>query len=188
MPVSRPYYNLHQIITGRYTSGDEYVLEDGTDYVGPFHILPTNQLFTGPRPEPKSKEIFEKRLDVTNDILRYNINTGNKTSRYETPIAISRVPTGDEYAIGIMERYFVQKRNSPSNTIIEIDNIQFNKINQQNNPGINGVIWKELLINWRISKIPKQDAYELNRRLVTEAENNFPGLKNFLSNYLEFYK
>lgn len=188
MPVRRPYFNLHQIITGQFTSGGEYVFADGTDYIGAYHILPTNQLFTGTRPESKSREIFEKRIDITKDILRYNSNTGNVSPRYETPVAISRVPTSDEYQLGEMERYFVQRRNSPLNTIIEIDGIQFNKINTRNNPGINGIIWKELLLKWKIGKIPKDDIYESNRRLVEKEENGFPGIKNFLSNFLEFYR
>ena len=188
MPVSRPYYNLHQIITGQYSSGGEYVYKDGTDYIGPFHILPSEQFFTGPRPEPNSKEIFVKRLEITPDILRYNINAGGTTSRYETPIPISRFPTSDEYSIGEMERYFVQKRNSPRNTIIEIDYIQFNKINKQNSPGINGVVWRELLLTWKISKLSSNDAYAWNQRIVISNENIFPGLQNFLSNFLEFYR
>jgi hypothetical protein len=188
MPVSKPYYNLHQVITGQYTSGNEYVFSDGIDYIGPFHVLPSNQYFTGPRPESNSKEIFEKRQDIALDQLIYNRKTGNSISRYETPVAISRNPTSDEYSIGQMERYFVQKRNSPLNTIIEIDGIQFNKINQQNNPGINGMIWRGLLINWKISKLPMNDAYYANRQIILKEENNFPGLKNFLVNYLEFYK
>lgn len=188
MAVRRPYFNLHQIITGEFTSGGEYVFADGTDYIGPFHILPTNQLFTGTRPESKSKEIFEKRIETTQDILRYNLNTASVSPRYETPVAISRVPTSDEYQLGEMERYFVQKRNSPLNTIIEIDGIQFNKINTRNNPGINGIIWKELLLKWKIGKIPKEDVFSWNGRLVITAENNFPGISNFLPNYLEFYR
>lgn len=188
MAVRRPYFNLHQVITGQYTSGGEYVFADGTDYIGPFHILPTNQLFTGTRPESKSKEIFEKRLDTTPDILRYNVNTGNSSPRYETPVAITRVPTSEEYKIGEMERYFVQKRNSPLNTIIEIDGVQFNKINTRNNPGINGIIWKELLLIWKIGKLPMEDVSSWNLRLINEKNNDFPGLKNFLSNSLEFYK
>jgi hypothetical protein len=188
MPVRRPYFNLHQIVTGQFTTGGEYVYDDGTDYNGPYHILPTNQFFTGTRPEPKSREIFEKRIDVTADILRYNLNTGNSSPRYETPVAISRVPTSDEYQLGEMERFFVQKRNSPLNTIIEIDGIQFNKINTKNNPGINGIIWKELLLKWKIGKIPKEDVFTWNQRLVIEAENNFPGISKFLPNNLEFYR
>lgn len=188
MPVRRPYFNLHQIITGQYSSGGEFVFDDGEDYVGPYHILPTGQLFTGTRPETKSVEVFAKRLDSNNDILRYNKNTGRKIPVYEAPIPISRVPTSDEYLEGNMERFFVQKRNSPINTIVEIDGIQFNKINTANSPGINGVIWRELFLNWKISKIPKESVYAMNLRSVTLEENGFPGLKKFLPDYLEFYR
>lgn len=188
MPVTRPYFNLHQITTGKYTSGGEYVLNDGSDYIGAYHILPTQQLFTGPRPESQSVEIFPKRFDVTADILRYNIVTENVASRYETPVEIPPTPTANDYAIGKIERFLIQKRNSPLNTIVEIDNIQFNKINTENNPGINGVIWRRLKIEWIISKIPQSDAYYLNQQTIVYSLNDFPGLGLYLTNPLEFYR
>lgn len=188
MPVSRPYYNLHQILLGQYSNGNEYVFDDGTDYVGPFHVLPNGQKFTGPRPELRSVQIFEKRNDIDENVLRYNLNTGNRSSRYETPVSISRRPDSNEFSVGKMERYFVQKRTNPYNTIIEIDSIQFNKINTKNNPGINGNIWNALLLIWIISKIPSNDAYILNRMEVQRNQETFPGIEKYLIDYLEFYQ
>lgn len=188
MPVKRPYFNLHQIITGQYTPGNEYVIEDGTDYIGQFHVLPTNQFFSGPRPETDSVEIFVKRGSITKDVLTYNQTTGNKTAQYEVPIAIEPRPTSSDYQAGEMERFFVQKRNSPLNTIIEIDSVQYNKINTNNQPGINGVIWKGIRLVWKISKLPKDDAYLANQRTVIAANVDFPGLSKIVTNNLEFYQ
>ena len=186
--ISQPYYNLHQIITGRYSSGNEFVLKNGEIYVGSYHILPTGQRFSGFQPEPSSVELFELRLNPTQDILRYNQITGNEINRYIPPILYSPIPTLDDYKKGKIQRFFVQKRNSPLNTILEIDYNQFNSINTENNPGINGVIYNKVLLEWRISKISTQDASYLNNLEIQKNLPNFPYLNLYLTNTLEFYR
>ena len=188
MPVQRPYFNLHQIIAGQYTAGGEFVLDDGRDYVGQYHILPTNQYFTEPRPELTSQELFLKRDDVTADALIFNRIQNRKTAQYEVPVAIEPRPTTEDYAAAAMERYFVQKRTSPLNTIIEIDSIQYNRINTINNPGINGTLWNDLKVEWKISKLPIDDVIWHNTRTVIASNSVFPGIGRYLQNKSEFYK
>lgn len=186
--IQQPYYNLHQITKGLYTEGSEFVLATGEEYIGGYHELPTGQRFSDFRPTEKSVELFEKKLNPTQDILRYNQITGNKINRYMPPISYQPIPTVDEYNKGNFNRFFVQKRNSPLNTIEEIDYLQFNKVNTLNNPGINGVLWNRLQINWKISKIPKEDAHYLNQYALQISTQKFPGIGIFLPNPLEFYK
>lgn len=186
--IQQPFYNLHQIEKGLITSGDEFVLKSGEIYVGMFHILPTGQRFSGARPEKGSVEIFELRLNPTPDILKYNQLTGNEINRYSTPISFSPNPNLDDYKRGRIERFFIQKRNSAMNSIMEIDQIQFASINLKNNPGINGVIWNKVRIDWIISKIPMNDAEYLNGRTIAKNSIEFPYLGTFLTNNLEFYR
>jgi len=186
--IRQPHYNLHQILLGQYTSGGEFVIESGEEYVGGYHVLPNGQRFSEFRPTDKSVELFEKRINPTQDILRYNQITGNQINKYVPPISYQPLPTVEEYKKGHFDRFFVQKRNSPLNTIIEIDGQQFNQVNTLNNPGINGVLWNRLQINWKISKIPSEDAYYLNRYALQVSTPKFPGIGEFLPNPLEFYK
>jgi hypothetical protein len=188
MPVSRPYFGLHQIITGLYTNGGEFILADGRDYVGPFHILPTGQRFSDFRPKPGSVELFERRIEATDDSLLYNSLTGRGAGKHVNPVTHNPQPTPQQYRTGKMERFFVQKRNSPLNTIVEINAEQYNQINKENRPGINGVLWNKIMILWRISTIPAEDAAVLNRRTLQETEDKFPGIGLYLSDILEFYK
>lgn len=188
MPIRKPYFNLHQIQTGQYTSGGEFVLATGEVYIGAYHVIPTGQRFTGFRPETGSVELFELRLNSTYDILTYNKLTESEGSRYLTPISFSPVPTMDDYKVGRIERFFIQKRNSAMNTILEIDSPQFNSINTKNNPGINGVIYNSLRVEWIISKIPIEDARYLNSFTVQKSLPTFPGLNLILTNPLEFYR
>lgn len=39
--IQKPYFNLHQITKGLITNGGEFVVKDGSEYIGMFHILPT---------------------------------------------------------------------------------------------------------------------------------------------------
>lgn len=188
MPVSRPYYSLHQILTGQYTTGNEYVLSDGLDYIGMYHILPNEQVFTEAQPNLSSQELFVKRNDQTKEVEEYNRITSSRISQYRSPIPIQRQIESDEYMEGMIQRYFVQKRNNPVRTIMEIDGNQYNSINTSNKEGINGLLYNSIAIDWRISKIPSQDAAELNRRALVGAERKFKGIGQFLSNTLEFYK
>lgn len=186
--IKRPFYNLHQLKTGLFTSGGEFVLKSGEIYVGSYHETPGNQRFSGFQPEKGSVEIFELRLNPTPEILIYNRITGNEINRYSTPSSYSPIPSLDDYSRGKIERFFIQKRNSTLNSIMEIDQVQFTSINVKNNPGINGVIWNKLRIDWIISKIPLNDASYLNGLTISKNSVEFPHLETFLTNNLEFYK
>lgn len=188
MPISNPYYNLHQLTLGQYTDGNEFVTDDGADYIGLYHIIPTGKRFSGARPEPTSVELLVKRLLQTNDSKVYNKITNSDYPNYVNPILLTPNPSTDDFKVGQIERYFVQKRNNPRTTIIEINSNQFNKINTTNKPGINGIIWNKLLINWKISKIPIDDAKFINYLTLVKAENKFPYISQYLTNTLEYYK
>lgn len=186
--IQRPYYNLHQVTTGQYTSGNEFVLSTGEIYIGPYHILPNGQRFTEFQPVDRSIELFEFRLNPTADILKYNTITGREINRYLTPNPFYPRPSLDDYRIGWIERFFIQQRTSPINTIIEIDSIQFNGVNTQNSPGINGVLWNRLRLEWKISKLSTDDIQYLNNRSIQMAEPSFTGISEYLTNPLEFFR
>lgn len=186
--IQNPHFNLHQITVGQYTAGNEFILKSGEIYIGGYHILPTGQRFTGFRPEKSSVEIFEKRLNPTEDILKYNQINDTEINRYEPPISYYPNPTMDDYKRGIISRFFVQRRNSTLNSILEIDSQQYNQINIQNNPGINGIIWNKVKLEWRISKLPLQDVKYLNEWEIRKNIINFPHLDSYLTNTTEFYR
>ncbi len=188
MSIQVPYYNLHQIATGLYSEGNEFVLADGTDYVGMYYVIPTGQRFSGPRPERTSRELFVKRINQTNDSLIYNKINDVGFPNYISPVAIEPIPSENDYNRGFMQRFFVQKRNSPLNTILEIDSPQYNKINTTNRPGINGVIWNKLRFDWKISKMPSADTAYLNQLILVRSEQDFPHIGKYVTNLLEFYR
>jgi hypothetical protein len=186
--IQRPYYNLHQITTGQYSEGGEFILSSGEIYTGAYHILPTGQKFTEFVPTQKSVELFELRLIPNMDMLTYNKVMDLETNKYVVPFPIQPAPNQNDYKRGKIERFFVQKRNNPLYTILEIDSQQYNSINTQNRPGINGTLWNKLKIVWIISKIPIEDAKYQNTQTLQIASRNFGGIGNYITNALEFYK
>jgi hypothetical protein len=188
MSIRKPYYGLHQITTGQYTSGNEFVLDDGSDYIGLYHVLPNGQVFTDPVPKLTSKQLFTKRADISEVVKRYNRIVGEDASRYVSPVAFQPMPSANDYEFGEIQRFFVQRRNNPRTTIVEIDSGQFNTINTSNLPGINGVIWNSIIIPWRISNISKEDTHIINQRELINAEQKFRYIGVYIQNTLEFYK
>lgn len=185
--IDNPYYSKHQLLTGQYTPGQELILGDGSDYVGGYHIQPNGKYFSEFSPNKNSVELFEKRFDWTEDVKKYNKIKNIITSKYIQPIPYLVIPTLEEYQEGYVYRYFVQKRNNPRITIMEIDVDQYNKINSKNQPGLNSVIWNSVAIKWKLNGA---SIYEYNEReiLNSEIQYNFTGLRPYLKNLLEFSK
>lgn len=185
--INRPYYGQHQILTSQYAKLGEFVLIDGTDYEGMYHELPNGQTFTGETQSLKSIEIIKKDFNVSPDVRQYNNIRGNSIVTYTSPKLFFPIITKDDYDNGYIERFFVQKRNNPVNTVIEISYDEYTNIGTD--PGnINSMAWNNVFIRWKISKLTPDILSTLNKMEVDIAEIVFPGLKKYLSNYLEFSK
>lgn len=183
--IQKPYFAQHQIVTSQYTDGSEYTLENGDTYIGLYHILPTGQRFTEATQVDKSELLIPKRLELSESAKTYNKNTSFKTFNYVLPVSYFPSLNLRNLQEGSFQRYFVQKRNNPIGTIMEIDYEQYQSINSINQVGINGNIYNKCELTWRISG---PDVEKWNMYSISLAERNFPFLKTFLSNNLEFSK
>jgi alpha-ketoglutarate-dependent taurine dioxygenase len=187
-PYIEPYYPLSKIRTGLYTKGGEFVpyFRTSDEYVGLYHELPNGDYWTESIPtEGKSIRIVPKRFEASADVIRYNQRRQRPENQYISPIQKFPYIGDDDRQTGFIFRFFVQKRNSPENTIIEVDGEQYKTINGQNYPGISNVVWNNCTIQWQIAG---DYAEQLNRNAVMKAEINFPGIQKYLANYLEFWK
>lgn len=188
MYTTEPYYPLNKIITGKYTKGREFILDDykQTEYVGLYHTLPNGDSWTGAEPNVNSKKILIKRFNESGDVKTYKQIKNISQSNYTAPVSFLPVPTELDYSTGFINRFFIQKRNEPYSTIQEIDVFQYNTINTRNRPGISGLMWNSVEIKWTIKGVY---AEMLNLQEIAKAEQqNFPSLSTFLKNPLEFWK
>lgn len=188
MALNAPYYPLHKIDTGKYTSGNEFIIDDikQTDYIGLYHILPNGEYWSNASPKSDSVKLLPKKMMVTTDVRRYNILKNTTSSNYVSPIPYYPILSNVDYELGYVMRYFVQKRNNPYATIQEIDPTQFNTLNSKNNPGISELLWNNVEIKWALKGVY---ASQLNLQEIRRAEiNGFINLSNYLKNPLEFWK
>lgn len=185
--IQNPYYGLHQILTGQYTPGGEFIKSNLNDYIGGYHILPNGQIFTEFKPTDKSEELFKKVFNLHEDVKIYNKNKSFIVSKYVPPVPKIIKPSLDEYELGFFYRYFVQKRNSPLNTIMEIDVDQFNSINSRNQIGINEILYNSISIKWKISGANVIEHNKLNIQMA-EKLTKFKNLLGYITNFSEYYK
>lgn len=183
--VIESYFSLHSIVTAQYTNGNELITSNGKDYVGMYHILPNGEMWTEEKPEKRSVILSKKQHEWSPSVVTYNSINGITANNYISPQNVQPIITMDDYKIGYIYRFFVQRRNNPYTTIHEIDNEQYSSINVQNNIGINGNTWNYIMIKWYITG---KSASAINRRTVFNHMGDFPGFGSYMTNYIEFVK
>lgn len=185
------YYTVDEISENLYTSGSEWMLKDGTEYIGLYHKYTTGEIYTNPTWDFfKSKVLIPyKVLAVDNNVyneLKPNIKTEYNSIQTSYPeIGIA------ERTAGSLTRYFIKRVNSTA--IIEINKQQFDDYNSKKiDPNVNIIV--SLL--WSISgnvddefqgNILQKGVKTKNREAIKQAETKITGLSAKLTNLLEFY-
>ena len=122
----KTYYPISEITTDLYTPGKQLMTTDNVEYIGAYHKYLTGEVYTKARWEPDVSIILIPYIDQT---------IPNKNMTYfklKPEIQLARigitshnvVVTATDYNRGILQRFFIKKRND--NTIIEINKQQFN--------------------------------------------------------------
>jgi len=132
-------------------------------------------------------------LKLKNKINMYKDLIKNKTFySLFTPSTIVPNPTEDDYAIGSIDRYFVQKANDVNGFVYEISLNTFQKLNENPN-------WNVEIVRWRISG-PLNEVYNetggiidkgiinSNKTSLFIASNKLKNIGLYLPNVTQFYK
>lgn len=192
MKRSRIQYAKDEIVTNLYTTGLEYMYEDTyEEYVGPYHMYTTGEIFTEFNWKPnKSKKLIKYQNIYTPQFLYKKLKPNLKTS-YDSVTSYVTQPTQQDLNNGYFFRYFMSKLNE--NIIFEIDESGYNKYlsNEYDN-----TIYLAIQITWQLSGVQyttikngivEVGVYEKNKATVLKAESSIRGIINKLTNYLEFY-
>lgn len=181
------YYPASQIITGLYTSGNEWSLENGTEYIGFYHKYVDGLVMTGAEYSKFDSIKLIPYVQKSNSPV-YDSLKSKKT--YTSPEMSYPLPTDEDYRRGKFTRYFIRRRNSISYTdILEIDKIQFDSWKQAQY-GIDESLYFAISLDWKLTGplYDSTDSYGVettNRRMVSLKDVELPGLKLFLTNYTE---
>jgi hypothetical protein len=116
------------------------------------------------------------------DIRRYNRILENdindfKIGRIKTDVPL---PTENDYKIGYIQRYFIQKRNDEGSYIYEVTKQYFSDI--LDNPFFKGVVLK-----WKISGIA-EEVRQMNQKSISYSSKDMKKLPLYLPNHLQFHK
>lgn len=199
MERNKLYYPKEQIQTGLYTTGKEWMTEDGMEYVGFYHKYLDGLVLAGAVYNKFTSVKLIKFIDVEidRDVFRYSQLTKNETfsiAQYKAPIAVYPAPVQKDYKKGKFTRYFLKRRNGTETDIIEIDVDQYESWISFNE-GINENLYDAILIDWKLTG-PIEDegkapditygVASTNRRVVELKNRTFKGIKYFLTDYLEW--
>jgi hypothetical protein len=175
------YYPQDQITTGLKTSGKEWMLNNGTEFKGYYHTYSDGMVMTGfDYNELTSEYLMPYRSEK---LFKYDELTEVNIRDFVTPQRYYPFPSNKDYEQGYVTRYFLQKVNNTSDTIIEIDIKQWNSIGSTIDP----VLYLAISLPWKITgnSVVVEQA---NFKIVRKYNEEMPGLQNYLRNYLELYK
>jgi len=195
MAGDKLYYPKSHIVTNLYTAGKEFMLADETEYVGFYHRYIDGVVNTGAVPHKSNSKKLIKYIDKI--FQPYNL-IYNKLIKKRLPESFPTqalvIPNLDDYENGKFTRYFLRRRNySTYEDIIEVDKPQW-KLWKKPNTGINEKLYQGLELSWKLTgplrDIPntfntEYGVADTNQRLVFLKDYEMPGLKNFLTNYIE---
>lgn len=180
----KKYYPASEIETGFYANPGEFVLEDGSEYVG-IYCKASSRLLTGMRPTRDSKFLYKSIIQhkALPNQTYYKI-TKKEFDKHTTPEYFLPSPTSRDYQNKSFTRYAVQRINDPT-VIIEINSAAAKALNKTNKPGINGNLYRLIDIPWALVGI---DAPLYNDKTLQLKENDMPGVRAYFSDFSEFVK
>ena len=188
------YYPASHIINNLYTIGKEWMLEDGTEYIGYYHSYIDGIYMTGPIYHNMESKILIKYVNTIAQPDNYVYSQLKKREEHKAPYYAFNLPTLEDYENGKIVRYFIQRRNrSTFEDIFEIDKAQF-KLWSKSKNGIDKSLYNVLALDWKLTG-PLYDeitghntifgVYSTNQRMALLKNREFPGLKDCITDYIE---
>jgi hypothetical protein len=199
-----PYYPKSRIVENRQANQGEFILPDGKEYTGPYYTTFDGQSFTGENPYTLNSRPLIPR-NINNNESDTNNNESLNLFNSLNPLNLSLIdptpftptPTPEDYKVGKITRYFARQRNGKQFKIMEVNKDTFDALNNRSK-GLNTSLWKTTSIFWQISGPERTQVVngirrqagiiDTNQRILDNAEKNFIGLKQYLTDLKQFAK
>jgi hypothetical protein len=116
------------------------------------------------------------------DIGRYGQILEGSDDEFRIPSINTSIPspTENDYKIGYIQRYFIQKRSDDSAYIYEVEKYYYTDI-------LSNSFFKGVTLKWKISGIG-EEVRQMNQKSVSYASANMKALPLYLPNHLQFHK
>lgn len=199
------YYPKSRILSNLKANPGEFTNISGISYTGDYYMTFDGKYYSGTGPNTsysielvRANQPIESRLIPTlNNIIYNRINPNLNILELKDPVSYYPVPTPQDYEKGKIIRYFAKQRITRKFKIIEIDRNTFEDI--WNEKGVyNFPMWKVTSLFWQISG-PLHDerpngfvvtagVIDTNQRVTEQKDKVFFGIKQYLTDYKQFYK
>jgi len=188
----KTYYPASEITTDLYTAGKQWMTANNVEYIGVYHKYLTGEVYTRAQWQPGISVILMPYIDTTisNKNMPYlKLKPEIQLSR-TSPTAHNVVATVNDYRRGLLQRFFIKKRND--NAIIEINKQQFDSWKSDK---IDKKLYIAIEIAWYItgpihdttSGITVLGVSTLNLRQIKLAAKTIPEIATYLTDPLQFY-
>lgn len=186
----RLHYTPNQITFNLYTTGSQWMTEDGVEFLGPYHTYTTGEIYSQSKwNEKTSKKLVPLVLESTDNYVYKQLKTIQ--TKFDTPQSTQPIITIQARNTGFITRYFLKKSNE--SIITEVDESQYDKWGIQK---IDSNIWNATQITWYITGnlhdelqhgVLVQGVIEKNLQEIQRAEIEVPGISLVLTNPVQYY-
>jgi hypothetical protein len=177
------------IKAGNSTGGELMYADTLKEYVGEYHVYKNGAIYSDAEFNVQtSKQLMPLIKPMSNPINQTYLKLSKKLfSQYRPPTQYFKILDPVEYQNGKTERYIIQRINEPYK-LYEVDFEAFKSVNVQNQPGINGFLYRRARVVWTLTGDVNL-VRQLNQDAILRAEETIPGLGTFLlTNPLEFVR
>jgi hypothetical protein len=201
-----PYYPKSRIIEDQKANPGQVITADGKSYSGPYYTTFDGKVFTGKNPydgasrpliPTQKSQDMNPNLSYLPDAVKFRTLSSNAPATLIDPTPYMPAPTETDYKAGKITRYIARQRNGTQFKVMEISQQTHEDLTNLRN-GANYALWKSVAIFWQISgplhniKIDnittRAGIIDTNQRILDNAEKNFIGIKQYLSNLQQFAK
>lgn len=191
MPRLRLHYSKDEIINDQYTYGNEWMYEDSTQYIGPYHQYTTGEVYTGAAWDVSTSRKLIEYQDMTSLSYRYKQIKSDIQTKYDSFNNYLVELKYDDYITGYVNRYFFKKVND--GVITEISKLTYDDYNGSK---IDKNLYTAIQVKWVISGklettqtdgITTISVADQNRKILISAERQMSGISVKLNNLIEYY-
>ena len=195
------YFPKSRILTNQTANPGQFRTPNGNDYTGPYYTTFTGESFTGINPSigssiPLTPSLVSSGFSNTDYIAEsYKRLNSSIDANLIDPNPFTPSPTEADYKVGRITRYIVRQKGGTQFRVMEIDKTTFDNLTKQRGD-LNYSVWRAISIQWQISG-PLHDELvkgikvrpgiiDTNEKILNQAEKNFIGIKQYLSNPTQF--
>ena len=179
------YYPEGQINRGLYTNGSEWMLEDGKEFIGPYHSYTNGEIFTLPSYSATLSKKLIPYVNLSDSTIQkkfeYTSLLKSPISQFNPTVYSNPGPTEKDYANGFYYRYFTKRYFQK--LISEVNKDTFEDTKDE--------FYIKVKLVWKLTG-PLNDTNgttgvsDTNQRLLMQAESKISGITLYRPNYTEW--